>query len=78
MRAYFVSVLLGIVVGVIYGMLKVKAPVPPMVALFGLFGMLAGEQLVQQVRDWRNPQAAEDAKSMALKGQPASTPDKVE
>ena len=39
-----VSLLVGIGVGVIYALLGVKSPAPPVVALFGLLGIVAGEQ----------------------------------
>jgi XapX domain-containing protein len=32
-------------------LLRVKSPAPPTVALIGLFGMLAGEQLIALVRN---------------------------
>jgi len=50
MKAYLVSLAVGTVVGVIYGLLRVKSPAPPTVALIGLFGMLAGEQLITIIR----------------------------
>lgn len=43
---YFVSAVVGLAVGVAYGLLGVRSPAPPIVALLGLLGMLAGEQLV--------------------------------
>jgi XapX domain-containing protein len=49
-KAYLISLAVGALVGVIYGMLRVKSPAPPTIALVGLFGMLAGEQLVVLVR----------------------------
>jgi XapX domain-containing protein len=49
-KAYLISLAVGTLVGVIYGMLRVKSPAPPTIALVGLFGMLAGEQLVVLVR----------------------------
>jgi XapX domain-containing protein len=49
-KAYLISLAVGALVGVIYGMLRVKSPAPPTIALVGLFGMLAGEQLVALVR----------------------------
>lgn len=48
----------GALVGLIYGVLKVKSPTPPVVALVGLFAMLGGELVVKQVRDWRGPRPA--------------------
>jgi XapX domain-containing protein len=50
MKAYLVSLAIGVLVGLIYGLLRVKSPAPPTIALMGLFGMLAGEQLVPVIR----------------------------
>jgi XapX domain-containing protein len=50
MRSYLASLLLGAAVGVVYGLLKVRSPAPPAIALLGLLGMLAGEQSVSLVR----------------------------
>jgi XapX domain-containing protein len=41
-----ISLVLGILVGVFYALLRVRSPAPPVVALVGLLGMLVGEQLV--------------------------------
>jgi XapX domain-containing protein len=46
MKMYIVSLAVGILVGIIYGVLDVRSPAPPVVALIGLLGMLAGEQVV--------------------------------
>jgi len=46
MRVYFLSLGAGILVGVVYSLLGVRSPAPPVVALVGLLGMLAGEQIV--------------------------------
>ena len=45
MKASFVSFLVGLGVGVIYGLIRVKSPAPPIIALLGLLGMVCGEQL---------------------------------
>jgi len=50
MRSYLSSLLLGVAVGVVYGLVKVRSPAPPAIALLGLLGMLAGEQAVSLVR----------------------------
>jgi XapX domain-containing protein len=34
----------GTLVGVLYGVIKVKSPAPPIIALVGLLGMVLGEQ----------------------------------
>jgi XapX domain-containing protein len=43
MKAYFLSFVIGLGVGVVYAMLRVKSPAPPLVALVGLLGMVLGE-----------------------------------
>ena len=46
MKLYLMALAVGILVGVIYGLLNVRSPAPPVVALIGLLGMLLGEQVV--------------------------------
>ncbi|MDF0518590.1 XapX domain-containing protein [Bradyrhizobium yuanmingense] len=46
MQLYVVSLGAGLLVGVIYSLLDVRSPAPPMVALVGLLGILIGEQIV--------------------------------
>lgn len=43
---YLVSFAAGLLVGVIYSVLGVRSPAPPLVALIGLLGILVGEQLL--------------------------------
>jgi XapX domain-containing protein len=43
---YLVSLGTGVLVGVIYSLLHVRSPAPPVVALVGLLGMLIGEQVI--------------------------------
>lgn len=45
-KPYIVAFAVGLLVGVIYGVIKVRSPAPPVIALVGLLGILAGEQLV--------------------------------
>jgi XapX domain-containing protein len=45
MKVSFLSFLVGLGVGVIYGLIRVKSPAPPIIALLGLLGMVFGEQL---------------------------------
>jgi len=47
---YLVSLLVGFVFGVGYALLGVKSPAPPILALFGLLGMVIGEQGVPWVK----------------------------
>ncbi len=46
MRPYLISLAAGLLVGVIYALLKVRSPAPPTIALIGLAGILLGEQAV--------------------------------
>jgi XapX domain-containing protein len=45
-KIYLVSLGAGLLVGVVYGLLNVRSPAPPVVALIGLLGILLGEQVV--------------------------------
>lgn len=49
MKAYFLSIAAGLLVGVVYSLLGVRSPAPPMIALVGLLGILLGEQIVPLV-----------------------------
>jgi XapX domain-containing protein len=46
MKIYLVSLGAGVLVGVIYSLLNVRSPAPPLVALVGLLGILVGEQII--------------------------------
>jgi XapX domain-containing protein len=46
MKMFLISLGVGVLVGIIYGLLNVRSPAPPIIALLGLLGMLAGEQVV--------------------------------
>jgi XapX domain-containing protein len=46
MRIYVLSLGAGLLVGVIYSLLNVRSPAPPLVALVGLLGILIGEQVI--------------------------------
>jgi XapX domain-containing protein len=45
MKVHLISFAFGILVGVLYGVLNVRSPAPPVVALIGLLGILLGEQV---------------------------------
>jgi XapX domain-containing protein len=45
MKLLFLSFVVGLGVGALYGLIRVKSPAPPIVALLGLLGMVLGEQL---------------------------------
>lgn len=46
MKMYVFSLGAGLLVGVVYSLLSVRSPAPPLVALVGLLGILVGEQVV--------------------------------
>ena len=46
MRVYLLSLGAGLLVGIIYSLLSVRSPAPPVVALVGLLGILVGEQII--------------------------------
>lgn len=46
MKLYLISLGAGMLVGIIYALLQVRSPAPPVIALIGLLGMLVGEQIV--------------------------------
>jgi XapX domain-containing protein len=48
-KTYLVALAIGLLVGGIYGVLGVRSPAPPVVALLGLLGMLVGEQVASWV-----------------------------
>ncbi|WP_109440394.1 DUF1427 family protein [Acinetobacter haemolyticus] len=51
MKMYFLSLGVGLLVGVLYYVLNVRSPVPPIVALVGLLGMVVGEKLIPLIKD---------------------------
>ncbi|WP_022723639.1 XapX domain-containing protein [Rhodopseudomonas sp. B29] len=68
MKVYLLSLAVGLLVGVIYSLLNVRSPAPPLVALVGLLGILVGEQIVPVAKQviaghslsaaWRQAKAA--------------------
>ena len=46
MKATLISFVVGLMVGAVYALLRVRSPAPPLVALAGLLGMVWGEQLI--------------------------------
>jgi XapX domain-containing protein len=50
MKPYLLSLGAGLLVGVVYSLLNVRSPAPPVIALIGLLGILAGEQVIPIVK----------------------------
>lgn len=46
MKAYVAALAAGALVGLIYGLINVRSPAPPVIGLVGLLGILLGEQAV--------------------------------
>lgn len=46
MKLYVLSLGAGLLVGIVYSLLDVRSPAPPLVALVGLLGILIGEQII--------------------------------
>lgn len=57
MKPYMLSLGAGLLVGVIYALINVRSPAPPVIALVGLLGILIGEQLPPLVKRLFAPQA---------------------
>lgn len=48
MSPLFISLGAGVLIGLLYALLKVRSPAPPAVALVGLLGMVIGGQVAAQ------------------------------
>jgi XapX domain-containing protein len=46
MKAYLPSLGAGVLIGVVYTLLGVRSPAPPVIALVGLLGILIAEQVI--------------------------------
>jgi XapX domain-containing protein len=46
LKDYIAALAAGALVGVIYGLINVRSPAPPIVGLVGVLGILVGEQAV--------------------------------
>ena len=57
MTGYLMSLLMGLVVGAAYGLVHVRSPAPPMIAIVGLFGMVLGQQAVDMAKRRSAPPA---------------------
>lgn len=60
MKLYLLSLGAGLLVGVLYSLLNVRSPAPPVVALIGLLGILVGEQILPLAKSlWSQEPAAQ-------------------
>lgn len=83
MKLYLASLGAGLLVGIVYSLINVRSPAPPVVALVGLFGILIGEQVVPVARHLMNGDSLRTAIGLAdcsdhvlgqLPGRDASAP----
>jgi XapX domain-containing protein len=51
-KLYLLSLGAGVLVGIIYALIDVRSPAPPDIALIGLLGMLAGEQIPPLIKGY--------------------------
>jgi XapX domain-containing protein len=49
-KPYLLSLGAGLLIGIVYSLLDVKSPAPPLIALCGLLGILGGEQVIPIVK----------------------------
>jgi XapX domain-containing protein len=75
MKNLLISFAVGALVGLLYGVIKVKSPAPPIIALLGLLGMVIGEQAGGWVHT-RNANVAHAA-ATCISGKCWDTPVKV-
>jgi XapX domain-containing protein len=64
MNAFIVSLAMGGIVGIVYGLSGVRSPAPPIIALVGLLGMVLGEQAVTLVKSHFSQPADESSRSV--------------
>ena len=50
MKPYLLALAAGLLVGIVYSLLGVRSPAPPVIALVGLLGILIGEQALPIAR----------------------------
>ena len=70
MKALLVSFVVGLAVGIAYGVIRVKSPAPPIVALIGLLGMVLGEQFGGWALARNTPPPSAHIVSVRKDGQP--------
>ena len=59
MNALPISLAMGIVVGIAYGLSGIRSPAPPIIALIGLLGIVIGEQGVAMAKAHFAPASVE-------------------
>lgn len=80
MKGLLISFAVGLLVGLLYGVIRVKSPAPPIVALLGLLGMVLGEPLGGWIlaKKINLPQAASVCLEAKHWDEPAASPSAVQ
>jgi len=73
LKMYLLSLAVGVLVGILYALLNVRSPAPPIVALLGLLGMVLGEQAVPMMKEYLQPATSQSQQqSSSSQGQDRS------
>ena len=71
--SYLISLGAGLVVGLLYYLVRVQSPAPPLIALAGLLGIVIGEHAIPFVRaQIRTPDAQTQSAPPAASSKPTS------
>jgi len=70
---YIISLGVGFGIGLLYWLLKVQSPAPPLIALAGLLGMVLGEHAIPLVKAQLFTQTTAQVSSSRI-GDPAQKP----
>jgi XapX domain-containing protein len=69
---YLISLAAGFVVGLLYCLVRVQSPAPPLIALAGLLGIVLGEHTIPVVRAHLFPDSVQVQQVETSVGAPAS------
>jgi len=72
---YIISLGVGFGIGLLYWLLKVQSPAPPLIALAGLLGMVLGEHAIPVVKAQLFTQTVTAQVAEPLKGVAVQKPD---
>jgi XapX domain-containing protein len=72
--SYLISLGVGLVVGLLYYLVRVQSPAPPLIALAGLLGIVIGEHAIPFVQaQTRTPDAQTQHAQTVAKSEPTSS-----
>ncbi|MGU7772613.1 DUF1427 family protein [Burkholderia sp. MR1-5-21] len=71
---YLISLAAGIVVGLLYSLVRVQSPAPPLIALMGLLGIVLGEHAIPFVQAQLRPPTAQVQQAPADVNCPGTAP----